>query len=97
MASEQIETPVEPTTSAVEESESVQPEQAAKDSKPRRQRTPPEELFDLTKPIPKVRLEIRKRPSCRKLSFFQKLFWMFSLQSNIYNLCLPHHPPFPPK
>jgi hypothetical protein len=55
MASEQIETPVEPTptTSAAEES-ADQPEQAPKDAKPRRVRTPPEELFDLTQPIPRV-------------------------------------------
>ena len=54
MASEQIETPVEPTptTSAAEES-AAEPE-APKDAKPRRVRTPPEELFDLTQPIPRV-------------------------------------------
>ena len=56
MASEQIETPVEPTptTSAAEES-AAEPE-APKDAKPRRVRTPPEELFDLTQPIPRVSL-----------------------------------------
>jgi len=57
MASEQIETsvPVETTTAA---GESAQPaaatEQQTKDGKPKRVRTPPEELFDLTKPIPRV-------------------------------------------
>jgi len=61
MASEQIETPVEPTptTSAAEES-AAQPEQAPKDAKPRRVRTPPEELFDLTQPIPRVEKPIKE-------------------------------------
>ena len=61
MASEQIETsvPVETTTAA---GESAQPaaatEQQTKDGRPKRVRTPPEELFDLTKPIPRVSNQI---------------------------------------
>lgn len=61
MASEQIETPVDTTTDsapapAEAETAVVAPEQAAtaKESRPRRQRKAPEELFDLTQPIPRV-------------------------------------------
>lgn len=57
MASEQIEieTPVAVDTTATATT-TEEPAQAQQDGgKPRRQRTAPEDLFDLSKPIPKVR------------------------------------------
>jgi len=61
MASEQIETPVAveaDATTATAIATDAAPAQAQQDGgKPmrqQRQRTPPEELFDLSKPIPKV-------------------------------------------
>lgn len=52
MSSEQIEITAEATPTP--ETAAAVPEQSTKDNKPRRQRTPPEELFDLTQPIPRV-------------------------------------------
>jgi len=56
MASEQIETPVAvDTTATATATTTEEPAQAQQDGgKQRRQRTPPEELFDLSKPIPRV-------------------------------------------
>ena len=57
MASEQIEieTPVAVDTTATATT-TEEPAQAQQDGgKPRRQRAAPEDLFDLSKPIPKVR------------------------------------------
>jgi len=51
MSSEQIEISAEATPTP--ETAAAVPEQSTKDNKPRRQRTPPEELFDLTQPIPR--------------------------------------------
>jgi hypothetical protein len=84
MASEQIETPVDTTTSAAEES--AQPEQVAKDSKPRRVRTPPEELFDLTKPLPRVSAKLH----CQTTKSNQLLKNLKFLKSHIPFL---FHPP----
>lgn len=57
MSSETVENVVDTTTTGAVNGESAQPvaDQAeAKDARQRRQRTPPEELFDLTKPIPRA-------------------------------------------
>ncbi len=57
MSSETVENVVDAATTGAANGESAQPvaDQAeTKEPRQRRQRTPPEELFDLSKPIPRV-------------------------------------------